>query len=426
MQKFTDLDIRVFKGKTVILDIDGTLVPDKGEILEDDVLRKLTEMSKESKVFLCSNGLTERSRKMAEMHGVLCIETPHFKPDFRVLKNTDLSGDVVVVGDKYITDGLLALWVGAQFIRVSRVQGAEDRFLTKIAYRIDTLSGFFVHPLLHTRSYLKLLRPFQWIKNLLVLSPVFFAGAIFSPSIFAYALVATAVFCLVSSTTYIFNDISDVEQDRLHPTKKKRPIASGAVTLWEAKIMMGILGVIASIGIIFIPSILYVVLVYIFLNILYSATLKHVPVIDVLLVAVFYILRVLAGGFATNIYVSPWILLCVFFGSLFLIIGKRRGEYFYAERRKVLHRYSLTVLNWMLGISAFLSIVTYAIYSIVEHDSVYLVISSIFVVSAILRMLMRMYKNPIDAESPELLVFKDKIVFLSFVFWAAYIFYIFY
>jgi 4-hydroxybenzoate polyprenyltransferase len=179
-------------------------------------------------------------------------------------------------------------------------------------------------------------------------------------------------------------------------------------------------------GLAFVPALLPVALAYIGLNALYSFKLKHVAVIDIFIVAMFYLLRVVAGGVATGLPLSPWIILCVLFGALFIIVGKRRAEANLASRRSVLNSYSKEALDAMLNITAGLAIISYGLYSILGHNSPYLVYSAIFVALVFFRMLNHIYLRPHDAESPELLVFKDRWILGSFVAWVVYVFWIFY
>jgi 4-hydroxybenzoate polyprenyltransferase len=169
-----------------------------------------------------------------------------------------------------------------------------------------------------------------------------------------------------------------------------------------------------------------IALIYVGLNAMYSFRLKHIAVVDIVLVAMFYLLRVIAGGVATGLPLSPWIILCVLFGSLFIIVGKRRAESNQVSKRVVLDSYSPQALDAMLNVTAGLAIISYGLYSILGHNSPYLVYSSIFVAFVFFRMLNHIYLRPHDAESPELLVFKDRWILGSFAAWVVYVFWIFY
>jgi decaprenyl-phosphate phosphoribosyltransferase len=276
------------------------------------------------------------------------------------------------------------------------------------------------------KQYIISVRPFQWVKNLLVFTPLFFVGGINDSVLFGKALVAFFVFSFVSSSVYVWNDICDRETDSNHPTKKHRPIASGAISLRSAYIYIAAIICAALGSLFFVPSIVLPVGIYLLLNVAYSQYLKHVAVVDVVCVALFYLLRIYAGGAATFTYVSEWIILCTFFGSLFVILGKRKAEYAHEVRRKVLKEYSLPALDMMLAMSAALSIISYGIYSLIGHDSPHLVYSTIFVLFALFRMFNHIYTHPLEAESPEILVFKDRWILGAFIGWVVYVFLVFY
>lgn len=280
--------------------------------------------------------------------------------------------------------------------------------------------------MLRFSNYLKLLRPQQWIKNLLVFAPIFFAVSVFNHQAFTKSFLAFVIFSFASSLVYVLNDIFDYEQDRMHPSKQTRPIASGQVSFGEASWLIVFLVLVLILFLYFLPVIVWPILIYILLNGSYSAWFKHIPVVDVVVVSTFYILRVVVGGLATKVYVSPWIILCVLFGALFIVVGKRRAEYYQGAKRKVLEEYSKEALDFMLGASVALAIISYGIYSVIGHHSNYLVYSVVFVLFALFKMLNRIYTHPSEAESPEILVFKDRWVLASFLAWVGYVFIIFY
>lgn len=274
--------------------------------------------------------------------------------------------------------------------------------------------------------YIRLMRPWQWVKNLLVFAPLFFAVEVFHLEPLTKSLLAFTAFCLVSSLIYVVNDIYDRDQDKLHPTKKNRPIASGETSVQNATVLMGILAIFGGIVLWFVPNIIFLIILYVVLNVLYSLWFKHTAVLDVIFVSIFYIIRLVVGGIAAAIYVSPWIILCVLFGSLFVIVGKRRAEFYRESKRKVLNFYSVTSLDFMLGSSATLAIISYGIWTVIGHNLPNLVYSVIFVIFALFKLLNNIYMHPEDAESPELMVFKDRYILFSFILWALYVFVIFY
>jgi 4-hydroxybenzoate polyprenyltransferase len=418
MKKFLDLPDD-FKNTTVILDVDGTLTPDKGENFGPEVANKVNGLSKNCKVYLCSNGNPERNEKFADLFGVELLYSRKPFGALALKKSNVAKSDIVVVGDKYLTDGIFARILGAKFIKVEHMRSQSDSLHTKTFYFFDDAAW-------NIRSYFKLMRPFQWLKNLLVIAPIFFAGAVFNAGLLSETVLSAFIFCLVSSAMYIVNDLFDIKQDRLHPIKKNRPLASGDVSERGAIVLLSVLSVLSVALLLVETSIVPIIIVYVVLNLLYSFKLKHVAVLDLICVASFYILRILAGGLSTGTYISPWIILCVFFGSLFVVVGKRYGESFLENRRQVLGNYSREILNFMLIVSSTLVIISYGIYSIIGHDYPYLVYSTVFVVFVIFRMLNYIYTHPKEAESPELAVFKDTWILAAFVSWLLFVFWIFY
>jgi 4-hydroxybenzoate polyprenyltransferase/predicted HAD superfamily phosphohydrolase YqeG len=427
MKTFLELDENALKNSQLIIDIDGTIVHDKGLELDPEAVQKLFRLKQHSDVYLCSNGHQDRTKALAEKAGVFYIDTLHRKPSRYVVEKLERSDKpVIVIGDKMLTDGLFAVNIAAKFIPVKRIRHRNDPVIIKLHYFIDDVVSIVMRPLYPALPYIALLRPFQWVKNLLILAPVFFAGNAFNVTTFSKAVIAAIVFCAISSAMYIFNDIRDVEQDRLHPAKRLRPLASGRVSMTTGWVLFFGFLVLSIGGMIIAPAIIPVIIAYAVLNTLYSLWLKRVAVLDLISVAFSYILRIIAGGLAASIFISPWIILCVLFASLFVIIGKRRAEFRHDNRRVVLDTYSPEALNFMLAASASLAVMSYGVWSVIEHESPYLVYSTIFVVFVFFRMLNRIYTHPHDAESPELLVFKDRFIFVGFILWLLYVFFVFY
>jgi decaprenyl-phosphate phosphoribosyltransferase len=314
---------------------------------------------------------------------------------------------------------LFALCIGATFIKVDRIRSFDDGALTRAAYTIDWIAWNVI-------LYMRLIRPQQWVKNLLVFAPLFFAQALFTPLALTASVATFIAFSLAASSVYIVNDLCDIERDRLHPHKRSRPFASGELSILSGKILFFTLVLLEAILLLAVPALVPILLLYVILNIAYSTRLKHVVVIDILLVASFYLMRVIAGGVATGIKLSPWIILCVFFGALFVIIGKRRAEYHYDNRRVVLEDYSSQALDFMLVASAVLAIMSYGLYTIIGHNSPYLLYTTFFVTLAFFRTLNRMYTHPESAETPEKMLFKDPWIFASFLLWGVSVFVLFY
>ena len=418
MNTFLDIEAQELAGKLVLLDIDGTLTYDRGTEIDEAVRQKLQALAKVAEIYLCSNGPVERTRILAEALALRYVDSLHRKPNKKILEQVE-RGDkaLVVIGDKALTDGIFAKNIGANFIPVKHLRHADDRWITRLSYFVDDCVSVFVYALFPVWSYLALLRPFQWIKNILVFCPIFFAGTFLQPSAFLRTLFAALTFSTVASAAYVFNDLCDLEQDRLHPLKRFRPLASGAVSPLAGKCLLGLLVILLGIELFHVPALLPIILSYVVLNLTYSSWLKHIPVIDIGLVASFYVMRIVAGGVASGTHISPWIVLCAFFGALFIVIGKRRAEFTRAEKRKVLSKYSQASLDAMLLIATALILASYGLYSILGSKSPYTVYSTVFVVAGLFQMLNRMYLTQAVAEYPEQLLFKDRIVLSLFVLW---------
>ena len=220
-------------------------------------------------------------------------------------------------------------------------------------------------------AYLQEMRPKQWVKNVLVFAAPVFNGSLFRPDCLSKECLIFLAYCLASSGIYVFNDLIDAKTDRVHPDKCRRPIASGALTT-----VQGIAAVAAllSSGLALAPCAhrhcLYALLVYVVANIAYSLKLKHVVIIDVLLIASGFVLRALSGAMAIQVAVTPWFVLCVLFLSLFLALGKRRQELLswqrseIVEKREVLRFYSLELIDQMMTIVTTATIMCYALFAI--------------------------------------------------------------
>jgi decaprenyl-phosphate phosphoribosyltransferase len=370
-------------------------------------------------VYLCSNTKEkDRIRRLADLTGTQVLATEFSKPNRRIIESIPDREDkkIVVIGDKRLTDGRFAKNIGAEFIPVSRILHHSDSRSIKATYMLDDSYHAIV-------SYVRLMRPQQWLKNLFVFAPIFFAGTVFHQGILEKALLAFIAFCTTASAVYIFNDIADRQKDALHHAKRTRPLAAGDVSTGGALVLSLVLLAISVLMLSYIPDAAFALLGYLVLNVAYSFSLKHIAVVDIVLIAVFYVLRILTGGYATATYVSPWIVLCVFFGALVLIIGKRRAEFAHVSRRAVLEGYSKTALDYLLAISATLAIVSYALYTAIGSHSPLVIYSTVFVIVAIFRIVNRLYGDATpEAEYPETLLFKDRPALIAFLLWALYMF----
>ena len=249
------------------------------------------------------------------------------------------------------------------------------------------------------RNLIQLIRPHQWIKNLIVLLPVFFGGALLRWNAVYAGLITTLAFSLTASSIYCINDIIDINDDRQHPVKRNRPLASGAVSIVQGYILMGLMFILSMTSMFLLPShqaeTASVILFYWLLNIAYCLRLKRYAIIDVCIVAFGFVLRILAGGYATNIQLSKWIVLMTFLLMLFLSFAKRRddvvrmNETGHAPRQNTI-RYNLTFINQAITITASVTLVCYIMYTmspetIQNFHTDYLYLTSVFVLLGLLR-----------------------------------------
>lgn len=283
-------------------------------------------------------------------------------------------------------------------------------------------------------KYLKLLRVEQWVKNLFVFAPLFFSGNILNQDLLLKSIFAFFVFSFAASAIYIINDYSDIESDRKHPEKCKRPLASGAISKPTAIVfLIGL--VLLNIGLVFFGESYFhlsywkfatIIFFYFLMNIAYTFKLKHVAIIDVCIIAIGFVLRVLAGGYATGIYISQWAILLTFVLALVLAIGKRRGELINAQisgrTRKALDGYNVQFADIALSISCTLAIVCYLMFTLSPevqqrfHTRVFYTV--FFVVFAFLRYLQQtlVYNR---TESPTKIIYKDRYIQVTLVLWIA-------
>lgn len=281
-------------------------------------------------------------------------------------------------------------------------------------------------------KYLKLLRIEQWIKNLFVFIPLFFSGNITHLGLVYKSVFAFIVFSLTASSIYIINDYKDIESDKAHPVKCKRPLASGAISKINAIITFFLL--IMSVVILIVLGQDYfdsqflkfsiIIASYFIMNLAYTLHLKHVAVIDVFIISIGFVLRVLAGGYATGIITSQWAILLTFVLALVLAVGKRRGELINAEisgkTRKALDGYNVQFADIVLSISITLAIVCYLMFTLTpevqEKFGKRVFYTVLFVVFAFLRYLQQtlVYNR---TESPTKIVYKDRYVQVTLLFW---------
>lgn len=216
-------------------------------------------------------------------------------------------------------------------------------------------------------------RPSQWVKNLFVCAPLFFSQQLFVRESAGRTLVALGLFCVVSSSVYILNDLFDHEQDRLHPEKQRRPLASGCLDVRVAQVTMAWLLLVALAGGLALSKPFAAILaIYWVLNLLYTVQLKHHVIVDVFVIAAGYLLRVIGGAVVIGAAMSHWLLICTTLVALFIVLCKRRHELVLLEAdaqnyRQVLVDYPLPFLDMMIGILTTAAVVSYSLFTVSEE-----------------------------------------------------------
>jgi 4-hydroxybenzoate polyprenyltransferase len=270
------------------------------------------------------------------------------------------------------------------------------------------------------------LRPKQWVKNLFVFAGVIFSQQLFTP-LFWPALGAFALFCVLSGSMYLLNDVADAEKDRLHPTKRFRPVASGALPRGGA-LALGIGLLVASLAASFALSWRFglVAAGYGVLLTAYSVWLKHLVILDVLTVAVGFVLRAVAGAVAIDVEISGWLLICTVLIALFLAVGKRRHEYLTlhgnaAAHRPILAEYSEGFLDQMIAVVTASTVTAYALYTmspetVAKFHTRLLPLTLPFVLYGIFRYLYLLYRRQLGGNPSDLLL-NDRALLLNTVLW---------
>lgn len=269
-------------------------------------------------------------------------------------------------------------------------------------------------------SYLRLARPHQYVKNGFVWLPLFFAYKLSDPVALAHTFYAFVVFCLAASSVYVLNDLKDIESDRCHPVKKHRPLAAGLLSAKAAKVFFaGLLGgAVVGAGIL-LPAGFWAILgLYLVLNLAYSLILKHMPLIDVVCIALGFVLRVFAGGLAAAVPISHWIVILTFLMALFLALAKRRDDLVLAANghcvRKNLHGYNSEFVSVAMSIMASVILVAYLLYTVSpevteKHGTKQLYLTGFWVIIGILRYLQITFVEE-RSGSPSLVLLGDRFL----------------
>ena len=276
-------------------------------------------------------------------------------------------------------------------------------------------------------EYLRLLRPRQWLKNVFVFAGLIFSRQFFYPDSIEKSIYAFVVFCLLSSCGYIINDILDYKEDRAHPVKSKRPIAAGKISRGQAAVVGALLLVLSLCSAYLLGAkFSYVCLIYLTVIVLYSTAIKNIVILDVLVVALGYVLRAIAGATVIAVEISSWLLLCTLLIALFLAISKRRTEIVLlgegaTKHRRILSQYSLGLLNQMIAVVTAACIVAYCLYTlapetVVKFGTRNLIFTVPFVIYGIFRYLYITYQK-VEADIPEKALISDLPLQVCLVLW---------
>lgn len=267
------------------------------------------------------------------------------------------------------------------------------------------------------KHYLKLMRPHHYIKNVLVFAALACSGQLFDPQKFLAATLGFAAFCMISSVVYIINDIRDVEKDRLHPTKCRRPIAAGTVSIKNAWILAALLTLLAALCNMLIfhgPATMLLVL-YLLLNLAYSFGLKNIPIVDITILVAGFLLRILYGALVSGIVISNWLYLTVFALAFYFALGKRRNELKQlssGETRKVLKAYPAEFLDKNMNMCLTLAVVFYSLWSMADTTVASYGQNLVFTIPVVLLIMMK-YSLNIEGDSdgdPVEVLLHDKVL----------------
>ncbi len=277
------------------------------------------------------------------------------------------------------------------------------------------------------RALITLARPHQYIKNVFIFLPIFFAHKLFDSQALLPTCWAFVVFCLGASSVYVVNDIFDIEVDRIHPIKKHRPLAAGILSKREAFLFAGILLLSSVLLTIYQLGLILLILLgsYLLLNYLYSCLLKKYAIIDITAIAVGFIIRVFAGGFAADVFPSHWLIIMTYLLALFLALAKRRDDLILLSRgQKVRHNidgYSLEFVSHSMIVMAAVIIVSYILYTVSPevikvHGTTNLYLTTFFVIVGLLRYLQITFVEQ-QSGSPTSIILKDHFMQVVIVLW---------
>ncbi len=273
------------------------------------------------------------------------------------------------------------------------------------------------------------MRPRQWTKNLFVFPAIVFAQRLYDKGAVDVTLAAFIIFCFLSSSVYIVNDIADAEKDREHPTKRNRPIASGRLPVavaWPFAVLLASFSMVLALAVN--RPFAFCAALYLGINLLYSFSLKHIVILDVLIVAAFFVLRAVAGAAAINVPISHWLLICTFLLALFIAMSKRRHELVLLDENASAHRASLTeyspyLLDQMIAVVTASTVMGYVLYTVdqetvIKFGTDHLVYTVPFVIFGIFRYLYLIHQKG-EGGDPDRIVISDRPFLINFLIWAA-------
>ncbi len=270
-------------------------------------------------------------------------------------------------------------------------------------------------------------RPKQWFKNLLVFAGLVFSRNLFDPTNFLRSLGGFVAFCLLSSAVYLINDLADVENDRLHPLKRFRPIASGRLRPGAARVSAAVTAALALVGAFALDWRFGVIgLAYFLMQLAYSYKLKHLVVLDVMTVAAGFALRAVAGTFLVHVTISSWLFVCTILFALFIALAKRRHELVFLEdggttHRAVLENYSEVLLDQMMAVATSSTVIAYCLYTIApetvaKFGTHNLILTVPFVLYGIYRYLYLVYRKEMGG-APERVLLTDVPLMVDVLLW---------
>ena len=277
------------------------------------------------------------------------------------------------------------------------------------------------------KAYIQLIRPKDWAKNLFLFIPVFFGEELFDGKVMLQLAAAFAAFCFVASCVYIINDYRDIEDDKKHPVKSKRPLASGAISKNTALFILVIM-LIAGFSIAWYlgNKFLFVLGIYFVMNVFYSFGLKSIPILDIMIIAIGFVLRVKAGAVVAKLPLSEWLTIMTFLLSLFMAVAKRRDDVLIklssgSDMRKAVKGYNLDFINTAISLICAVIIVSYLMYTMspeittrLQTDRLYY--TCLFVLAGIFRYLQLIYVQQ-DSQSPTKILYKDRFIQVTILLW---------